>query len=246
MTTDNGYCHTKKRKPSRSTIVRLTLAAVMISSAATALLLTSGCGFQLRGSPSLYGDSTDSKSQALSTPIRLSYPLEHRAWASRLKTQLRSVGIEVIDAPTETNIAINDGLAKTEQQQANSFDANSAQALDSELPTLTILNSNSSRRIASYTSRAKAAEYTLKEQLIYEVTSATGEIVVSHLTLSSDRVYEFNVNNISGKDQEADLIIEELKQDISHKLLRHLLKIAPMLNPQSLEPAPVSISTLEN
>lgn len=225
-------------RSARPSFYHFTKASAIVVALIALLCNAAGCGFHLRGSPILYENTTGVSSQSLSTPIRLAYPTEQRAWASRLKTQLSSVGIVIIDTPLEAETRERDThfppLDTSDPSDTtpnpNNIEAPS-KALVNHFPTITILNSNHSRRIASYTSRAKAAEYTLTEQLSYEITAASGQLIVPKLTLSSDRVYEFNVNNISGKDQEADLISEELQLDISHKLLRHLFKIAPKLNP---------------
>ena len=193
------------------------------------LTLLAGCGFHLRGSPALYSEGITSGHSPLQTPIVLRYPKSERAWAALLRTQLERSGIEIIDAEIKSPDENPVSTAEHDIEFSQSNTHNGSINIEA-YPTLTLLKSEHSRRIASYTSRAKAAEYTLSERLTYQFEAPSGKLIVPKNTFTSERVYEFNVNNISGKDQEADLISSELQLDITMKLIRHIFNIAGKLN----------------
>ncbi len=182
----------------------LTLSAALITTLAS-------CGFHLRGSPALDHEAhgVHNTRSHFTASVQLVYPNRERAWATQLIKQLERARITVID--------------QHDAPPLNS-DLNSNNRLMLEL-----ISSTQNRRIASYTSRAKAAEYTLTERLTYQITHPNGREVVPTTTLSSERVYQFNVNNISGKDQEAHLISRELKENIGEQLIRHLFNTTQRL-----------------
>ena len=189
---------------------RLTLALLIT----TLLLGLTACGFQLRG---IQGDGTDQSTLQSFTPIEVRYPVKERQWGLLLLRTLRQRNIESIDGAKSFN-PITTAPIKTEPEE----NSTEAQSPASGRLVIEIMSSEQNRRIASYTSRAKAAEYMLIQRLTYRLLNTKNEVIVPTTTLSSERVYQFNVNAVGGKYQEERIISSELKREISRRLIRSL------------------------
>ena len=85
--------------------------------------------------------------------------------------------------------------------------------------SLVILDQRSERRTASLTASARVAEYQLTEEVDYLILSSDGEQLVAPETASSERVFEFNEEDVLARDDEA----RQLKQDMRRDLIRQIL-----------------------
>ena len=109
---------------------------------------------------------------------------------------------------------------------------------------LKIVSVSSQRRAASYTANAKIAEYALIELLEFELWHDTQGNLLPSTRLSSERIYRFDQNNMSGTDQEENLIRQELMHDIIQQLAVRMQQLPPPTTtksaPPTIEPVPSS------
>ena len=78
------------------------------------------------------------------------------------------------------------------------------------------------KRTASYTSRAKTAEYELIQSVTFEVTSQKGKNLASPQTLSVRKTYNYNDRKIVGMSEEEDLLRKEMNSELAAGIFRSL------------------------
>ncbi len=81
-------------------------------------------------------------------------------------------------------------------------------------------------RIVSVNSNARAGEYELEMNLLFQLTQG-GTTLLGPETLSLTRVYLTDPENAVAKEEEAELIRSELRRELAQQLLRRL-QAAPL------------------
>ena len=84
---------------------------------------------------------------------------------------------------------------------------------------IVILDQRGSRRVATINTSARVSEYRLVEEVDVVILDSSGKNVLPSTTLSSEKVYEFDEDNVHAKDDEANL----LKTEMHHALVRQIL-----------------------
>lgn len=163
----------------------------------TLVMALTACGFQLRG----YGQQTVAlKSLALTFGAEVS----PGSWRSALNRQLKQAGI----------------------------------TLSPEASTkLTITEIKVEKKIVSYDNRGKAAEYELAQSVSLRISSqpisqpsmadeptssSTASVTPFSDTLRRARVYTFDPENISGKNQEERLLAREIQAELIRDIMLRL------------------------
>lgn len=91
----------------------------------------------------------------------------------------------------------------------------------SEMPRLTVANERVSNRPVTVNPRARAAQYEL--QVAVEVSLARmGSVLLEPQTLSVQRGYFEDIENIAGSQEEVDLLITEMRRELANQLMRRL------------------------
>ena len=78
------------------------------------------------------------------------------------------------------------------------------------------------KKTASYTSRAKTAEYELVQSVTFEVTNQRGGNLASPQTLSVRRTYNYNDRKIVGMSEEEDMLRKEMNSELAAGIFRSL------------------------
>jgi len=80
---------------------------------------------------------------------------------------------------------------------------------------------NSTERTLSVNSNARAGEYELELSVLFQLTQS-GSTVLGPETLSLTRVYLTDPENAVAKDEEAELIRQEMRRELAQQILRRL------------------------
>jgi len=97
----------------------------------------------------------------------------------------------------------------------------SAHASEARL-SLVILDQRSQRDTASLTASARVAEYRLAEEVDYLILSSDGQQLVAPETASSERVFEFNEEDVLARDNEVRLLKQEMRRELIRQMLNRL------------------------
>ncbi|RMH83940.1 hypothetical protein EA796_13370 [Pseudomonas sp. AOB-7] len=139
--------------------------------------------------------------------------------------QLRGTG-DVQFALKELNVTARNAYGETVQQLRDVLESNDVKVYAGAPYTLVLSNESENRRSASYTSGARTAEYELTMALEYQIRGA------QNLLLTSNRVevqnyYQQDDNNLTGSDQEAAQLRNELRRELIQQLAQNLQQITP-------------------
>lgn len=139
--------------------------------------------------------------------------------------QLRGTG-DTQFALKELNVTARNAYGETVQQLRDVLESNDVKVYAGAPYTLVLSNESENRRSASYTSGARTAEYELVMALDYQIRGA------QNLLLTSNRVevqnyYQQDDNNLTGSDQEAAQLRNELRRELIEQLAQNLQQITP-------------------
>lgn len=87
---------------------------------------------------------------------------------------------------------------------------------------LTILDNKFERRVLSVGSDAKVSEYELHGIVTFKVSDGEGKVLADSQTVEALRDYQFDQNQVLGKDEEERLLKEQLNQQLVQSILRRL------------------------
>lgn len=87
---------------------------------------------------------------------------------------------------------------------------------------LTILDNRFQRRVLSVGSDAKVSEYELHGTVTFKVSDDEGKVLADSQTVEARRDYQFDQNQVLGKDEEERLLKEQLNQQLVQSILRRL------------------------
>ena len=83
-----------------------------------------------------------------------------------------------------------------------------------------------SRRTASVSGGARAAEYEMSLAVSFGAQDADGEELVPTRTLRAERTYRLDLDNLIGSREEETLIVRELRSDLVQRMVRSLGRAA--------------------
>ncbi|MCF7981656.1 MAG: hypothetical protein K9K86_06700 [Pseudomonadales bacterium] len=86
--------------------------------------------------------------------------------------------------------------------------------------TLAITNVDNQRRTVSTSSRGKAAEYELTTFITYELKNKQGETLFGPDTVSAEKIYLFDPNQVVSAFEEEQLLRQEMQRDLIQQLIR--------------------------
>lgn len=120
---------------------------------------------------------------------------EYSGFAISLRQQLRANGVETVD----------------DQEQATA--------------TLYITQNRTGRRVLSVDDDGKVREFELVTILSFEVKGKDQELLLENQTITLTRDFVFDQNDVLGKAEEAELLQEDMEQDIIRLMLYRLQTI---------------------
>lgn len=116
----------------------------------------------------------------------------------------------------------NNPLAKILRQQLKPVTSNTA---TNEVITLVILNEQQQQRFSNTTTIAQAKLYHLIYTISYQIIDQQGKIYSEPKTLSTERYWLVQVNNMLAAKHEKDTILAEMRQVLSQQLITRLKKL---------------------
>ena len=87
---------------------------------------------------------------------------------------------------------------------------------------LTILENKIERRVLSVGGDAKVSEYELFGTLNFNITDDLGQALAEAQQVQAIRDYQFDQNQVLGKDEEENVLREQINQQLVQSLLRRL------------------------
>lgn len=88
--------------------------------------------------------------------------------------------------------------------------------------SLVLLAENSDRRTASIGASARVAELLLTESADFLILAADGTQVLGRTTVTTERLFEYNEDNVLATDDEALLLRAEMRSELVRKILNRL------------------------
>lgn len=88
--------------------------------------------------------------------------------------------------------------------------------------SLVLLAENSDRRTASIGASARVAELLLTESADFLILAADGTQVLGRTTVTTERLFEYNEDNVLATDDEALLLRSEMRSELVRKILNRL------------------------
>jgi LPS-assembly lipoprotein len=88
------------------------------------------------------------------------------------------------------------------------------------------LNQRSTRRTATVSSGARVSEYQLTELVDVIIIAADGTQLLPKTTLSTERFFDFDENDVQSKNEEAELLKREMLDDLVRQIIRRLSAVS--------------------
>lgn len=103
--------------------------------------------------------------------------------------------------------------------------------------SLIIVKENSKRRTATVSASARVSERSLTEQVQFMVVDKQGNSVIPPSTVRTERVFEYNENNVLATNDEAHMLKREMKIELARQIYNRLRQLN---NPTETSDAPAS------
>jgi len=109
--------------------------------------------------------------------------------------------------------------------------------------SIVLLEQKSKRRTASVSVSARVSEYQLTEEASIVILDAGGNTLLPRSTLTTERYFDFDENDVQSKDFEADLLKREMRDDLIRQIITRLNAVA---NRPATAPAPAEQDAAAN
>lgn len=139
--------------------------------------------------------------------------------------QLRGTG-DVQFALKELNVSARNAYGETVKELRDVLENNGVRVHAGAPYKLVLSNESENRRTASYSSGARTAEYELTLGLEYEIRGAQNLLLTGN-KLEVQNYYQQDDNNLTGSDQEAAQLRNELRREMIQQLALRLQQITP-------------------
>jgi LPS-assembly lipoprotein len=139
--------------------------------------------------------------------------------------QLRGTG-DVQFALKELDVSARNAYGETVKELRDVLENNGVRVHAGAPYKLVLSNESENRRTASYSSGARTAEYELTLGLEYEIRGAQNLLLTGN-KLEVQNYYQQDDNNLTGSDQEAAQLRNELRRELIQQLALRLQQITP-------------------
>ncbi|MBF8162846.1 LPS assembly lipoprotein LptE [Ectopseudomonas hydrolytica] len=139
--------------------------------------------------------------------------------------QLRGTG-DVQFALKELDVSARNAYGETVKELREILTRNDVRVHAGAPYKLVLSNESENRRTASYSSGARTAEYELTLGLEYEIRGAQNLLLTGN-KLEVQNYYQQDDNNLTGSDQEAAQLRNELRRELIQQLALRLQQITP-------------------
>ncbi len=131
-----------------------------------------------------------------------------------LPTSLQTMYVQGINMQQGLGLELKRGLARNGVTVLSDYQQDSA--------VLTILDNKFERRVLSVGSDAKVSEFELHVIVLFKVIDGDGNLLIESQSVEAQRDYQFDQNQVLGKDEEERLLQEQLNQQLVQSILRRL------------------------
>jgi|TARA_B110000908_G_C10198733_1_gene424268 LPS-assembly lipoprotein len=85
-----------------------------------------------------------------------------------------------------------------------------------------LTNQSSTSRTASVSSSARVSELEARESVDIMILTGDGNVLLKTTTISKEKVFKYNEDNVSTNDEEHDMLTREMVKDLSSTIIRRL------------------------
>lgn len=138
---------------------------------------------------------------------------------------LRGTGVDSVKLD-ELSVSARNSYGPTYQSVLEALQINGVDVRTSAPYHLQLLDEQKNRRAVTYTYRSTPAEYELTSELTFQISDRQNRPLVGPETLSTQRVYVNDKDNLIGTSEEEDLLHREMLQDLTRQLMFRLSSIS--------------------
>lgn len=141
---------------------------------------------------------------------------------------LRGTGVDDI-ALKELHVSARDNNGPTHQSVMEALRINGVTVSSAAPYHLQLLEEQQLRRALNYVSRSRStpAEYALRHQLVYQISNSAGQALIGPETLTAERNYVRDRDNVTGSREEEVLLQREMRNDLTRQLMFRLARLSP-------------------
>jgi len=125
--------------------------------------------------------------------------------------------VTYIDA-VQKNSTLTRALVRT----LKASDIKVAENAADDIAVLKLSNESKTKRIVSVDASGRAREYTLTYAIDFHVTALTAKFEIEKQTISIDRDFQFDTEDVLGNSREESQLYEEMQQDLIRLILLRL------------------------
>ncbi|NOQ93135.1 MAG: hypothetical protein GQ547_00700 [Methylophaga sp.] len=134
--------------------------------------------------------------------------------SATLPDSLKTMYVQGVNLQQGLGLELKRGLTRNGVQVVNNYQEGSA--------VLTVLDNQFERRVLSVGSDAKVSEYGLHGWVSFKVSDGKGQIISDVQKVEAQRDYQFDQDQVLGKDDEERLLREQLNKQLVQSILRRL------------------------
>ncbi|MBC3957149.1 MULTISPECIES: LPS-assembly lipoprotein LptE [Pseudomonas] len=139
--------------------------------------------------------------------------------------QLRGTGTTEL-AITELDVSARNAYGETVTQLDRLLKSSGVKVYTGAPYKLVLVNEAETQRTASFSGSGRSAEYQLTTTLNYEMRGEKDRFLLGD-KVSVDRSYVHDGNNLTGSDQEAAQVRQEMRNELIQKMLSRLQQLTP-------------------
>ncbi|MDC9724462.1 MAG: LPS assembly lipoprotein LptE [Gammaproteobacteria bacterium] len=138
----------------------------------------------------------------------------HLRGSATLPDSLKTMYVQGVNLQQGFGLELKRGLMRNDVTVVNNYQEGSA--------VLTVLENKFERRVLSVGSDAKVSEYGLHGWVSFKVSDGNGQLISDVQKVEAQRDYQFDQDQVLGKDDEERLLREQVNQQLVQSILRRL------------------------
>ena len=138
----------------------------------------------------------------------------HLRGAADISDSLKTMRIEGVSLQRDIGLYLKRGLVSNGIVVVDGGNADAA--------VLKITDNEYDRRVLSVGSSAKVSEYELHSKLRFMVLDAEGNVLAEEQQVEAQRDYQFDKNEVLGRESEETLLRDQLNKQLVQSILRRL------------------------
>ncbi|PHS67824.1 MAG: hypothetical protein COB23_09995 [Methylophaga sp.] len=138
----------------------------------------------------------------------------HLRGAAPLIDSLKTMYIQGVNLREGLGFELKRGLKRNDVNVVTDYQEGSA--------VMTVLENRIERRVLSVGPDAKVSEYELHGQVKFSVSDGEGKVLIDSQQVEARRDYQFDQDQVLGKDEEDRFLREQLNKQLVDSILRRL------------------------